>query len=451
MKEFPAHFQLLFAAGYCVETTSLSGDGLKIRDASASTGKKFFINLCSSTVIEEPTDKAGKVIKGDRSVADGLNIPLIVGPVRPAEVSSAEKDKELYVDVVLHPRVIELAQKEKFFKAQIVDLALEWVIQETKVDCDRKWSHVTNCVYKGGRGDKREVPVLFFVDSTGAPVGATPFDTASTNTTSATPSPLASTSSLLSQIHKDKQGQQDAATEKVDIFAASTTTKSPAAKSINPAIDIKTDYKQEKNVTKEAPPVSKKALIQEIGAPSPRSPFDDEPVKKQPVVTGAPAQSAGNAKREKKSDFGAGFLTAKSTTTATNKTTTASVMDKPLITPVAPSLSTSATTKPATTPPVPPGAVPLAKHTTLQELLQPTSGTAKTNGATLLPTPPGAKNYPNPNTTTSMSATSATSVAAKVKEPTKMEYLGMEKLISSFDEGFSSTSAQESNLMVSFI
>lgn len=262
-----------FAAGYCVETTTLSGDGLKIRDANAGTGKKFYINICGSTVIEEPTDKAGKPIKGDRSVADGLNIPLIVGPVRPAESSSAEKDKELYVDVVLHPRVIELATKEKFFKAQIVDLALDWVIQESKVDCDRKWSHVVNSTYKGGRGENRETPVLFFVDSTGAPVGATPFtDTSASSGTTGnalsgvTPPVLSSTSSLLSQINKEKQGQSEVAAGKVDIFAA--TASKPAKK----------DLKQDKEVVVKP----KVTLIQEIGAPSPKSPFLDDDVASSP-------------------------------------------------------------------------------------------------------------------------------------------------------------------------
>lgn len=392
-----------------MESTSLSGDGLKIRDVGTSSGKKFYINICSSVVIEEPTDKAGKVIKGDRTVADGLNIPLIVGPVRPADATSAEKDKELYVDVVLHPRVIELAGKEKYFKAQIVDLALEWVIQETKVDCDRKWSHVTDSTYKGGRGDKRYTPVLFFVDATGAPVGATPFaETTASTTASAVPAPFSSTSSLLSQIHKDKQGHSDFATEKVDIFATSNTK--------NNQNSTTTKIKQEISAQKE-PPMPKKTLIQEIGAPSPKSPFEEDPVKQQPPAPTAPTTAAADTK--KKDGFGAGFLNAKPT--ASNNSATG---PKPKLTTVDKSLLTSPTPAPAPTaaPAVP---APLPKHTTLQEFLRPTA--------------------PNGNIDTAPTPASAPAA----REPTKMECVGMERLLSSFDDAFTATSASDANFMVS--
>lgn len=252
-----------------METTTLSGDGLKIRDVGASSGKKLYINLCSSVVIEEPTDKNGKPIVGTRNVADGLSIPLIVGPVRGQEATSNENSKELYVDVVLHPRVIELANSEKYFKAQIVDLALDWVIKESKVECDRKWSHVSPAIYKGGRGENRGTPVLFFVDANGAPVPMTPVD----SSTSAAPksSVLSSTSSLLSQLNKEKSTESAHVAENLDVlntkpFVAGTNLAATAV----PKADSKaTDSKPAK------------PLIQEIGSPSASLVEDEKPLQVQ--------------------------------------------------------------------------------------------------------------------------------------------------------------------------
>ena len=411
-------------AGYCVETTSLAGDGLKIRDVGTSSGKKFFINLCSSVVIEEPTDKTGKPIKGDRSVADGLNIPLIVGPVRPAEASSPEKDKELYVDVVVHPRVIELANKEKYFKAQIVDLAMDWVIQESKVECDRKWSHVTDAVYKGGRGEKRVTPVLFFVDATGAPVSASPYaestasSTSTATGTAAAPSPvLSSTSSLLSQIHKEKSGQAEEATAKVDIFAAT------ASKASNKG--TKTTTTQEKDV----PQKPKVTLIQEIGAPSPKSPFAEEPVTTK-VKESAPA-AASTADIKKQASFSAGFLN-KSTAPATKeakkdtKTPSSSALLDP---PAAGTKADPFLLRPSTTASV-----------TEKTAISAATGNNKPNdvfgGVSAIPTPPAPTSTPAPTSAAPSAPAPTVASAPTVKQPTKMEYHQMEQLLSNFDEDF---------------
>ncbi len=424
----------------------MSGDGLKIRDVGTSTGKKFFINLCSSVVIEEPTDKTGKPIKGDRSVADGLNIPLIVGPVRPAEASSPEKDKELYVDVVVHPRVIELATKEKYFKAQIVDLAMDWVIQESKVECDRKWNHVTNAIYKGGRGEKRDTPVLFFVDATGAPVSATPYaDTAASSTGTATgaataSSPvLSSTTSLLSQIHKEKSGQAEEATAKVDIFAAT------ASKASNKS--TKTTTAQEKDL----PQKPKVTLIQEIGAPSPKSPFAEEPVATN--VKGSVTAAAPSTESKKQAGFSAGFLnktsapSAPSVSSGSNssaakealkdaKTTSSSsaLLDPPAAgTRADPFLlrpSTTNTTEKAST------------RAATSAATSAVTGTNKpndvVNNAGAHPKPPASISAPSPASAPGAPASApAVTSAPAVKQPTKMEYHQMEQLLSNFDEDFS--------------
>jgi hypothetical protein len=90
---------------------------------------RYITNICHShTPITQPTDKDGKPIKGDRSVADGLSIPLIVGAVRDLGTGDAAVDEGdegsggrvgLCVDVVVHPRVLEISSHEAFFKAQV--------------------------------------------------------------------------------------------------------------------------------------------------------------------------------------------------------------------------------------------------------------------------------------------------------------------------------------------
>lgn len=403
----------------------------------ASKGKKFFVNLCSSVVIEEPTDKTGKPIKGDRTVADGLNIPLIVGPVRPADASSAEKDKELYVDVVLHPRVIELANKEKYFKAQIVDLALDWVIQETKVECDRKWTHVTNA-YKGGRGEKRDTPVLFFVDATGAPVSASPYADSAASASAATgptaaPSPvLSSTSSLLSQIHKEKSGQAEEATAKVDIFAA---TASKAGQK-----NTKTTTAQDKEV----PQKPKVTLIQEIGAPSPKSPFSEEPVTTRKNTPAAAAAVPGGDEK-KKASFSTGFLNK----TSASSTSTASSGSAPSANKAASKEAKTVSSSALLDPPASgnrPDPFLIRPSTTVT----PTASTAATSGSssnkasapssTAVPLSTISTTFTTSTSSAAPAAVHSVPSAPAVKQPTKMEYHQMEQLLSSFDEEFSSAS-----------
>ena len=260
----------LYIAGYCIETTTSAGDGLKIRDVGGGvTGKKLFINVCSSVVIEEPTDKNGKPLISSRTtVADGLSIPLIVGPVRDQDILINDADvnhddytnlstsmggigsgnaakKELVVDVVVHPTVIEVALREKYFRAQVADLALDWVAKESGVECSKTWAFTSGGeAYHGGRGENRDVPVLFFVDASGAPVaassssglggGVTPGAGAgaaagSVGSKDATASVakggsggvLSSPSSLLSSISKSKDQAQDTLSGgSIDILSA---------------------------------------------------------------------------------------------------------------------------------------------------------------------------------------------------------------------------------------
>jgi hypothetical protein len=153
-----------------------------------------------------------------------------------------------------------MAAREQYFKAQIVDLALEWVIQETKVDCVRKWEFVTAAAYKGGRGENADIPVLFFIDGNGAPVGQ-----AEVGADAAQAAPvMASTASLLSQLGKEKGGAEISTdTANIDILTAKPfTTKAPAKD--------KTGAAAKKDAAAAAAP--KKSLIQEIGVDAPAAP-----------------------------------------------------------------------------------------------------------------------------------------------------------------------------------
>ena len=71
--------------GFCVETRTLSGDGIKVRvadESGASTGKAMFINVCSHEAIEQPMDYGGSRIAGNWMHTTDLQIPLVVGPLR---------------------------------------------------------------------------------------------------------------------------------------------------------------------------------------------------------------------------------------------------------------------------------------------------------------------------------------------------------------------------------
>ncbi len=126
---------------------------------SEFTGKDLFVNLCGSPAIEKPTDKQGSVVTMDRFSADGLSVPLVVGPPRDVEESNS-----IAIDVVFNPLVVEIAEKQAGFKKQIVELALDWVMRETTLRFDTVWNSVAPAKYQGGRGIDSSAPVLFFVD-----------------------------------------------------------------------------------------------------------------------------------------------------------------------------------------------------------------------------------------------------------------------------------------------
>lgn len=276
----------MYIAGYSIQTTTIDNDGLKIREVQSSNkvnGKYLYVNICSSIIIENPVDKYGKIIKENSNllnVMDDISIPLVVGVIRDVVDKNTSKDS-LVIDVVFNPIIINLIKNNKNFKTQISELALEWVIKETGLKCDLKWEYCNNGYeYQYGRGDNKDIPVLFFVtlDEKGEPISS---DQSSSNSSSRGNSyscsssssssrgnnrdVLSSPSSLLGQITKEKSNTSivdDDTTINIDILKplksttkASTSITASTKSSLNSSSTTITTAVESKN----------KVLIEEVG------------------------------------------------------------------------------------------------------------------------------------------------------------------------------------------
>lgn len=147
-------------------------------------------------------DKLGHKVDVNRSTADGLQIPLVVGPVRSIDNNSFNA-----VDVVFHSNVLKCCANEKYFRAQIVELAMQWILEETNVKFEkRKWND-EGAVYKGGLGDNKDIPVLFHVNDDNATLDRSNKGNRSMNENQ-NPSGI-TTESILSEIHKNNQRSTD--------------------------------------------------------------------------------------------------------------------------------------------------------------------------------------------------------------------------------------------------
>lgn len=220
-------------AGFFVETESFGGDGVKIRDASDKSmqKKKLYVNFCGSQLIEEPKDKNGKAVDVGRETADGLQIPLIIGKVRKFE------DVGNVVDIIMSPKVMDLCNRQRYFKQQIIDLGLEWLAQETELKFDSKnTKEDANCLYKGGLGDTKDIPVLFHVDED---MMQPPEDKPATNSKPISKSKdkkeelLSSTKSLLAQLSKEAVEPEPVLMEaKLPFQQAEKSSKKPVIQEI---------------------------------------------------------------------------------------------------------------------------------------------------------------------------------------------------------------------------
>lgn len=251
------------SADFSIQTKSCSGDGAIIRDIGSTYSKVLYINICSSNLIEEPKDKFNKPIPDDRQVADGLQIPLVIGPLR-----KIDNDTNA-VDVIVHPKITKISKQEKYFKKQIIDLSFDWIEQERDVKFDRKqYVELQDKAYCGGLGDAGDIPVLFQVteDMLSADDPTTSSSNNSSNNNkktqqstsdekkkSAKPEELlSSTKSLLSQLNKSHQDEEiSSLNPTMPIQLNTSVTSSPPSSS-----------------TQSKPSQSKKLIIEEIGGPS---------------------------------------------------------------------------------------------------------------------------------------------------------------------------------------
>eukprot|EP01041_Mallomonas_annulata_P008812 gene8812-18237_t len=149
--------------GFTFRVFTTGGDGIKVRDSAIpeKSGKKLFVNICSHKALEPPVNEIGEPVFEDRPTADGLQFPLLVGPIRDAE--DGDGSPALAVDVLFHPSVIQKCINHTKFKKQVIELSLEWIKQETTVQFDSNWT-LLKTSYMAGRGHNKDTPVLFSVD-----------------------------------------------------------------------------------------------------------------------------------------------------------------------------------------------------------------------------------------------------------------------------------------------
>ncbi|GMH59918.1 hypothetical protein TrRE_jg3306 [Triparma retinervis] len=141
---------------------SNANSGLKIKNAKGvEASGKLFINMCSHDGVQRPLDTQGSPVSDDRPGLDNLQIPLVVGDLRPA--ADAGGDPVAAVDIVLNPWCIEMVMKNNVFRAQIVELGLNWLQQEQHCKLEKGWK-VIKSKYKGGTGDRGDKPVPFPID-----------------------------------------------------------------------------------------------------------------------------------------------------------------------------------------------------------------------------------------------------------------------------------------------
>ena len=137
-------------AGMTVRTAGGGGDG----------GQKLFVNVTWHKALEVPKDNFGRPVqRGEKRGADGLQMPLLISKVRPCADHTGQVVASA-VDCVFHEWVLIRCEEDNFFKAQVIDLALQWIEDETKFKLNKQWKTIRSS-YKGGRGEDGDEPVRF--------------------------------------------------------------------------------------------------------------------------------------------------------------------------------------------------------------------------------------------------------------------------------------------------
>ena len=103
---------------------------MRVKTPNGDGGSKMFVNISSHEALDQPKDQFGRPVQpGEQRNAEGLTMPLLVGKPRPCADHSGET-KAMALDVVFHPWVIERCDLDNTFKAQVIELALNWIEQE---------------------------------------------------------------------------------------------------------------------------------------------------------------------------------------------------------------------------------------------------------------------------------------------------------------------------------
>lgn len=150
-------------SGFSVQTTTLSGDGLKIRetdDSGAPAGKIMYINICSHAAVATPLDAHGvPLLLGNwKTKTDDIQIPLVVGQER-----NFEENSKMVIDVLVNAVVLDRCFKENSFKDQLVELVMSSVVEKCAVKLKSDWT-LSPTNYIAGRGVDKNTPVLFPFD-----------------------------------------------------------------------------------------------------------------------------------------------------------------------------------------------------------------------------------------------------------------------------------------------
>ena len=149
-------------ADFVVKVQMMKSNGINIKTASGvKASGKLFVNFCQHEAIQRPLGTDGKPVVEDRPHLDGLQIPLVVSPLR--KCSDGKGEDVAAVDVVLNPFCLRKCKENNVFRAQIVELGLNWVQQEQSVRLERGWK-VIKSLYKGGGGKGGSEVVPFPVD-----------------------------------------------------------------------------------------------------------------------------------------------------------------------------------------------------------------------------------------------------------------------------------------------
>lgn len=146
------------SAGFVFSLKTVGGDKVRIRDLTDSSGpgKVLYVNVCSFVGIQQPVDSNNNIISAEKLDSNGVEIPMIIGSTRDLNPN------EIAVDVLIHPVVKDCCDMKPTFKKELVDLIINCVESETKVQLlHGSFIDISNRTYVGGRGDTKSIPVLF--------------------------------------------------------------------------------------------------------------------------------------------------------------------------------------------------------------------------------------------------------------------------------------------------